>query len=353
MSGPDSTAAKFALICCQQGAEVAIKHEVASHWRLAFSRPGFVTLKSESTHEASLQLPRGVFIRYAGWSLGKVAAETVNEASAALQSLLHGQAFDQLHLWQRDRTPVGKFSFEPGITPLAEGVATELFPQLQASGIVKGPLSNHPAEPGQKVLDVILVEPQQWWIGWHPANATDPSTCWPGGTPRIVAPTDMVSRTYLKTAEGIAWSQFNMRPGEMVVEVGSAPGGSVQRLLELGMRVTGIDPAEMDPLVAEHPQFTHLRARGGDLKRNVYQNCRWLVVDSNVRPDKTLTTVENIVTHRNVSIRGLLLTLKLKDYAMAEQIPEWLARIRQWGYRNVKARQLAFGKTEICVAASK
>ena len=50
---------------------------------------------------------------------------------------------------------------------------------------------------------------------------------------------------------------------------------------------------------------------------------------------------------------GLLLTLKLLDWKLAEEIPSYLGRIRSWGYRRVQARQLAHNRQEICVAASK
>ncbi len=346
------TVSPFALVCCQQGAESAVKREVATEWRLSFSRPGFITFKHDESAAVNA-LPSGVFVRYAGWSIGKVQEETAEAATRVLAKLLEGQQFDQLHVWQRDRAPVGRFDFEPGITPLAEVVAATIFGELAPAGIVQGPLPNHPADPGHRVLDVVMVEPQQWWIGWHTCQKDDPSTSWPGGTPKIAAPENMVSRTYLKTAEAVAWSNLPMRPGDRVVEVGSSPGGSVQRLLELGMRVVGIDPAEMDPIVADHPNFTHLRARGGDLKRREFRGCRWLVVDSNVHPDKTLTTVSNIVTHREVDIRGMVVTLKLSDYEMAAEIPKWLTQVRCWGYPNVRARQLAFGRTEICVVATK
>ena len=47
----------------------------------------------------------------------------------------------------------------------------------------------------------------------------------------------------------------------------------------------------------------------------------------------------------------MLLTLKLLEWELAEHIPEYLACIRSWGYTYVRARQLAFNRQEICVAA--
>jgi 23S rRNA (cytidine2498-2'-O)-methyltransferase len=77
----------------------------------------------------------------------------------------------------------------------------------------------------------------------------------------------------------------------------------------------------------------------------------WLVVDMNVAPRYTLDTVEAIVTHPEVSIRGLLLTLKLLDWNLADEMPLHLARIRSWGFRDVRARQLTHNRQELCVAA--
>ena len=36
---------------------------------------------------------------------------------------------------------------------------------------------------------------------------------------------------------------------------------------------------------------------------------------------------------------------------LAAEIPDWLKRIRAWGYPDVRARQLAHNRQEICVAA--
>jgi 23S rRNA (cytidine2498-2'-O)-methyltransferase len=151
--------------------------------------------------------------------------------------------------------------------------------------------------------------------------------------------------------EALLWSRLPLRAGDACVEIGSAPGGSCQALLDRGLLVTGIDPAEMDPAVVAHPNFRHVRARGADLKRREFRHTRWLMVDSNVAPKHTLDTVEHIVTNRQVHVRGLLLTLKLSDWGTADAVPEYIDRVRSWGYHYVHARQLAFNRREITLAA--
>ena len=52
-----------------------------------------------------------------------------------------------------------------------------------------------------------------------------------------------------------------------------------------------------------------------------------------------------------VSVRGLLLTLKLTTWSLAAKLPEWVLRVRGWGYNIVRARQLVHNRQEVCVAA--
>jgi 23S rRNA (cytidine2498-2'-O)-methyltransferase len=198
-------------------------------------------------------------------------------------------------------------------------------------------------------LDCIIVEPDQWWAGVHRAAST-PSR-WPGGVAPVEAPPGRISRAYLKMAEALAWSRLPVAAGDRCVEIGSAPGGACQALLDWGLHVTGIDPADMDPSLLQHPHFTHVKKRAADMKRREFRGVKWLMADSNVAPNHTLDTVEAIVTHREIHIRGLLLTLKLLNWDLAQQIPDYLARVRSWGYHYVAARQLAYNKQEICVAA--
>ena len=67
----------------------------------------------------------------------------------------------------------------------------------------------------------------------------------------------------------------------------------------------------------------------------------------------TLDEVEAIVRHPGVSIRGMVLTLKFADWDLADKIPDYVARVRGWGFRDVRTRQLITGGQEICLVALK
>jgi 23S rRNA (cytidine2498-2'-O)-methyltransferase len=354
VSLPTAPAATFLFVTCQIGAEPALKAEVARTWRdlrFAYSRPGFLTFKLPAGHSLPDDFDlRAVFGRSWGFSLGKATDADIARRAARVWEIAAEHRVDCLHVWQRDSAPAGDHRYEPGLDEPARAAAAAIV-SARPAGLGDAPTALSAAAPGQWVLDCVLVEPHEWWIGYHRARGT--STCWPGGFIEIALPAEPVSRAYAKIEEAIAWSGLRLKRGDHVVEIGCAPGGASQALLERGLSVTGIDPADVDPRVLANPRFTHIRKRGADVRRREFRDVRWLVADMNVAPAYTLTTVEEIVGHASVRIEGLLLTLKLIDWQLAAEVPAYLERVRSWGYRHVAARQLAHNRQEICLAASR
>jgi 23S rRNA (cytidine2498-2'-O)-methyltransferase len=352
---PPPSDAAFIFCACQAGAEAALKQGVARRhpgFRFAFSRPGFVTFRlSPAARELEPDLGCA-FARTSGSSLGKVTGPGDRELAHDFWNLVAARAqpgsaasYRHVHVWQRDREMPGDAGFEPGVAPEAQAAGALLLAALPERRAALA-LNEH-ATPGDAVLDCVLVEPTEWWVGSHRAGPAQ--TRWPGGVPNLTAPPDMISRAYLKLEEALLWSGLPLRAGDRCVEIGSAPGGSCQALLERGCVVTGIDPAAMDARVLSNPRFTHVRARAKDVDRTAFRECRWLTADLNLPPKYTLDTVEAIVPQAR--IEGLVLTLKLTDAAYAAALPSFEKRVRSWGYADVRVRQLAFNRQEVCVVA--
>lgn len=342
-------AAAFLYATCQIGAEAALKAEMArehSSFRFAYSRPGFLTFKlpADFAPAPTFRL-NSIFARTWGFSLGKVDATSLDYGAAEVATRLAAGNYSALHVWQRDMAPIGHRGFEPHVTPAA--LAAEEAIRRHADVVSLGTPPARVAKPGDLVLDCVLVEPHEWWIGQHWSTGDD--TGHPGGLREIAIPENMVSRAYLKMQEALAWSGLPIKSGQTCVEIGCSPGGASQALLERDVKVIGVDPAEVDATVLAHPKFTHIRKRGADVRRKEFRGVHWLAADMNVAPEYTLDTVEAIVTHEAVSIGGLLITLKLLDWQLAEQLPKCLERVRSWGYHQVRARQLAHNRQEVCV----
>ncbi|MFN0055057.1 MAG: SAM-dependent methyltransferase [Planctomycetales bacterium] len=373
----------FVFVTCQVGAEGALKAEMGRLWpsfRFAYSRPGFLTFKlpPDASPPDTLDL-QCAFARACGLSLGKAAAGTRDELISQAQTLFQDLPINRLHVWPRDAAEPGWRDYEPGMTAEASQIAellaaaldskhpspapdpaadrltddanaTPLGEPAPAIADASSPLLA-PALPGELAGDVVLVDPEVWWIGFHRVRSIESG--WPGGLFLSPLPADAVSRVYLKMQEAIAWSGFAISPGERVAEIGCSPGGASQVLLNRGAQVLGIDPAEVHPLVLGHPRFRHLRRRSKEVRRQDFIGVHWLTCDINLPPNYTLDTVEAIVTHRGVKLKGMLLTLKLLEWSMAQTIPEYLERIRSWGFQNVRTRQLHHNRREICVAVQR
>lgn len=360
------TTAEHVYCVCQPGAERPLKQEVAVRapgLRFAFSRPGFVTFKLDTPTELRrLRLPRLIFARAVGASIGKLTGLASLSAGAervwsapGVAALLEAEAPVRLHVWQRDAGVPGRHGFEPGPTALSTDIRDAVL-ALAPEGAVG---HAEDAASGEKrretalgvALDIAAIEPNEWWLGAHVIDHR--VARWPGGTPPLTLPDHAVSRAYLKMREALAWGRLPARKADGWVELGCAPGGASRALLDAGMRVVGVDPAEVDPAVIADPNFRHLRMRAGDAKRKEFASARWLAADINAAPGYTLDAVESVVTHGAATIRGLVLTLKLPDWGLAEpeRMLEYFRRVRGWGYRDIRARQLAFNRREVCVVA--
>jgi 23S rRNA (cytidine2498-2'-O)-methyltransferase len=327
----------FFLVTCQRGAEEELcrrQQEVLPAWTRGAWRRGLVTFRLPAgPAPADDFFPDLVFARAAVHSLGQVQAETPADLVAAAAARGGAAGWANVHAWARDvRSDVDVPAIRQAL--------------LAACGLPAGTPAT--AAPGDLILDCVIDAPDRWWVGRH--RVQSPPSAWPGGLYPVTLPAEKVSRAWLKLDEAIATFAIPFTPGERACELGAAPGGSCQRLLESGLHVVGIDPALVDDRVAAHPHFTHWRKRSRDVKLRDFRGFDWIVSDMNIDPVSTLEAIGRVVTAPGVRPLGIVATLKLPTWARAAALPGWLATFRQWGYAP-QVRQLSTGGREVCVFA--
>ena len=389
----------FSSLCltCQYGAQHVLKEEISRDYpglRFSYSRGAFSTWLFDPEHFKPLEnetmkshrfqssenrkidktsrLIDTVFGRSCILSMGKIKSSDTTDSTAmtaafwqqvvdAIDSVPDSSWFSagihRIHVWQPDAEEPGKHRYEPGLTPLAQEIQRKIVQDCPDH--IKQRLA--PNDPnawqstegylGETCLDCIVVAPNEWWIGTH--RVVDEHSRWPGGLLPLQLPSDAVSRAWLKFEEGLRWSEFPIGQGSHCVDIGSAPGGGSQALLARDAFVVGVDPAEMDPSVLAHPNFVHARGKISQLKRKLFRKSRWLLTDMNVAPSYTLDALEELACRDDLSIQGMLFTLKLFDWKLAAEIPDYIQRIRAWGFSQIKVRQLQFNRQEVMVAASR
>lgn len=355
------------------------------NFRFSYSRPGFVTFKLPELESLARRLAitipnlRTVFARSCVNSLGKVSTKEIDssdgsfdlsQAVAKIWALADREfspsqsdgtsnaprpCLSRVHVYERDHAPVGARGFEPGLTPRAyelhEALVANAPEAYRERFGANADRLDAPGEVGELCLDVAIVDEDEYYVGFHRVN--DVHSRYPGGLFPLALPTDAVSRAFLKFEEGLRWSEFPIGVGSRCVDIGSAPGGGSQALLARGAEVLGVDPAAMDPSLLMNPNFTHLRGKINQLSRKLFRKSRWFLTDMNVAPSYTLDALEEIVGREDIAARGLLFTLKFFEWKLSDNIPEYISRIKSWGFNHVKARQLQYNRQEIMIAALK
>jgi 23S rRNA (cytidine2498-2'-O)-methyltransferase len=359
---------------CQVGAETAFKTEIRQlfpDFRLSYSRPGFLTFRVDSPTLDNTQtselvsdfVSRSVFARTAAVSLGKINLETTNIEKTDAFGLLADKIWaiveqnrifvNRIHVFRRDSFLPGENGFEPSLTlelQTLHHILIEHSPKRKFLG-VHHDNPNYPAQPNENILTVAETDPNYYLIGVHTISKNLPiQSHYSGGVLPITIPDDAVSRAWLKFEEGLQWSGFPIAKDDCCLDIGASPGGGSQVLLSRGAKVLGIDPAKMASVVLNHSNFTHIRNKISQTKRSLFQNVRWIIADLNVAPNYTLDVLEELTTRKEIPLCGILFTLKLFQWSLAEHLPLYLERLQHWGFDDVRMKQLVFNRQEVTVA---
>ncbi len=349
----------FLFATCQVGAEIALKHDAARarepELKFAYSRPGFLTFKvgTEARPSWTSMVP-SIFARATGVVLGKeLAAQVPRRALSAAQEIADRGKKVVLHVYERDE-------YEPGEEPdvYFPGLrAAEMEKSIRAFEGASGAFEEFSeARPGDLVLDVIWIQDAadpasaEWWFAAH-RHAAGRSP-YPGGKAPFSLPPGAPSRAYLKIQEALDWAGLKIQPGEVAVEVGCAPGGAVSFLLERGAQVVGVDSGEMHESVRGNRRFTHIKKSIADVSREeLPDRVNYLLFDINAEPRVTLSYAEKIVPTLKPHLKAAILTLKLNQWKLAEEISYYLRRIEMMGFTYVTAAQLSNHRKEFVAIA--
>jgi 23S rRNA (cytidine2498-2'-O)-methyltransferase len=339
MTAPTS---KHALALCQGGAEKWLKAEVARlrpDLHAGFQRPGLVTFKVAEGEFSPEEAPPAIFARAWACSAGPQEGGVL-----AIKALADQLGVQHLFVCPRELGPPDKVP--PALVQRAEAEAAELDSTLRALL----PLKEGRPRESELVLDVITAPDEPPVVGWHLASPDRHAEA--GGRHTYVVPEDLPSRAWRKVVEGLRWSGAPLRPGDLVLEIGAAPGGGTRAYVEAGCRVLAVDPQAMDPRVLALPGVTWIQKPIGDLRTaELPLDVRWIAADAHIAPAHMIRALRRLLPRYKRSLRGLLLTLKLNDEATVADLPRLLDQIQALGCAELRARQLPAHRRDIFVYA--
>ncbi len=287
-------------------AESLLKQEVQTFYpnlKLSYSRPGFLTFKSETPVSFKPQLAR-----LSGVCVGKVNPDDIKA--------------EKLWAWAR--------------TPELNLPAT--FQKISDNTLFKN---------GEKVTLLMMIGENEFWLGEYKLEPTHFQT--PGEISSIPE-TEVPSRAYYKIAEAHESMDLEFEEGEIVLELGSAPGGASHFLLEQGMKVIGVDPAEMDQTILGHKNFRHIKKPFETLTETSFrEEVDWIISDINLPPTVVTKEIHRLLNFLNP--KGMVITLKINQDKHLELINSIMDKIEKKGFKHVVLKYLPSHRKEIALIA--
>ena len=132
---------------------------------------------------------------------------------------------------------------------------------------------------------------------------------WPGGAVRFRREEGQISRAAFKLLEAERAFRLPLDRFTNALDLGAAPGGWTNVLLQRGLKVTAVDPAAMDASLAHHPRLHQLRRNAADVAF-APGTFDLLVCDMSWDPHRTCRLVSGLAGALSAGGSGII-TLKL------------------------------------------
>lgn len=183
-------------------------------------------------------------------------------------------------------------------------------------------------------------------------NRTEDSlSSWPGGEVRLSRPPEQVSRAEFKLEELFKCHPLPLDPHWSALDFGAAPGGWTRILAGHGLRVTAVDPGDLDPRVRDLDGVEYVKTTAGNFVRNERRRFDLIVNDMKMNPvmsSRLIAEGSDLLKPSGFAV----LTLKTGDRGVLAQIDESFAVLRE-KFTIEFARQLEHNRKEVTVVLRK
>lgn len=209
--------------------------------------------------------------------------------------------------------------------------------------ILRGAGAETVARDARWILSVYAVK-KAIYFGWSAPR--DNLSDWPGGAVRFRREEGLISRAAFKLLEAETTFDLPLTRFSSALDLGAAPGGWTSVLLERGVRVTAVDPAEMHPSLSGHPMLRHLRQNAAELSFRP-GSFDLLVCDMSWDPHHTCKIVTQLAPALTAGASGLI-TLKLMYRKPLQTIADLLAAYGE-SFEIRRVKQLFHNRDEVTI----
>lgn len=183
------------------------------------------------------------------------------------------------------------------------------------------------------------------------SRADDNLSNWAGGARRFAREPGQVSRAEFKLLEALEVFRIDMPAQGRALDLGAAPGGWTRVLLQKGLRVVAVDPAQLAPAIASDPRVEHRACTAEQMAR--YQPGVFEVLVNDMRQDaRDSARIMNASAAFLAETGVAVMTLKLPRKGTRKVLKAALQILRE-SYQVTGVRQLFHNRSEATVCLRK
>jgi 23S rRNA (cytidine2498-2'-O)-methyltransferase len=180
---------------------------------------------------------------------------------------------------------------------------------------------------------------------------------WPGGARHFAQETEQISRAEFKLLEALEVFGVTFPTAGRALDLGAAPGGWTRLLLETGMSVIAVDPANLDPRLARRQGLEHYKGYAENYLEEAHiKRSKFDLIVNDMRMDAR--DAARLLARASQCLRsdGFVISVFKLPHATPTINP--LATFREamsilkGSYSHVQAHQLFHNRQEITVLAA-
>jgi 23S rRNA (cytidine2498-2'-O)-methyltransferase len=180
------------------------------------------------------------------------------------------------------------------------------------------------------------------------STITESLNSWPLGECRFKYETNQICRAEFKLLEAIEYFKIKLLNYKNALDLGAAPGGWTRILLEKGLHVTAVDPAELNESLSINNNLFHYRGTSQNFFRE-YNSEKYDIIVNDMKMDtkKSIKIMEEAAKHlKNNGI--IIITLKLNPNRELEEVKECIKLIKN-NYEIIGIHQLFHNRSEATI----
>lgn len=180
---------------------------------------------------------------------------------------------------------------------------------------------------------------------------------WPGGARHYAQTDEQISRAEFKLLEALESFNVSLPAQGRALDLGAAPGGWTRLLLETGLQVISVDPAQLDSRLRGYSHLKHYRGYAEDyLDEAIKKGYTFDIIVNDMRMDardaaRLVVEAADCLTGNGFVISVLKLPHTTPDFDALAVLRSALHILRE-RYGIVQARQLFHNRQEVTIFAA-